>query len=409
MAAPIDARAAAGRGWIPELTSLRAVAAFAVCVTHAAFWTGGYTDDLAGRLAGRMEIGVTVFFVLSGFLLFRPWVAALAGAGGAPGAAPSARRYARHRVRRILPGYWITVLAVYLLDLRPIDVGGPHPGGAAWIDAAETGAPMAAGGWAGLLRTLTFTQSAQAGWFHAGLTQMWSMVVEVGFYLVLPLVGWAIWRLLGGRWRPVALAGCLVAFGLIGPAWAVAAHRVEALPFIARLWPMGYFDWFAGGMALAVARRAGLRAPAHLAWPLAAAALAVAATPVAGPATLVPDGLGQALAKNLVYLVFAVALIAPAALGPAAGAPAAPGLGWLRHPAPHWLGEISYEFFLVHLVVLEHVMPMLGYGAFQGSFAGALIVTTAISVPLAWGLRRVTDLITAHRGPASPWAAPLGG
>ena len=56
-------------------------------------------------------LGPIVFFAISGFLLYRPWVAARAA--GAP--APAAGRYARRRALRILPAYWValTVLAVF--------------------------------------------------------------------------------------------------------------------------------------------------------------------------------------------------------------------------------------------------------------------------------------------------------
>ncbi len=62
-----------------------------VLVTGAAGFTG--------LALSRAEIGVPIFFVLSGLLLFGPWVNACAA--GAP--APSVRRYAWHRVRRIMP------------------------------------------------------------------------------------------------------------------------------------------------------------------------------------------------------------------------------------------------------------------------------------------------------------------
>lgn len=410
MTASTTGRRADGR--IPELTSIRAFAAFAVCVTHAAFWTGGYTDDWPGRIAGRMEIGVTVFFVLSGFLLFRPWVDALApegGAGcGAGGGAvpPSLARYARHRVRRVLPGYWIAVSLVYLLDIWPPPISPDAPGGASRIASDAAGVPITAAGWEGFLRSMLFLQSAEAGWFHAGLSHMWSMVVEVGFYVALPLVGWIAWTACRGVFRPGILLACVVVFGLCGPAWTVATHHVEALPQMARLWPVGYFDWFAGGMLLAVLRRMGVRVGALHAWPVALAAFIVATTPVAGPATLVPDALDEALGKNILYLIVGVAALAPVALAPA-GAPA-PGTGWLRHPALVWLGEISYEFFLLHVLVLELAMPLMGYGLFQGGAVAACIVTTVLTVPAAWALRRVTDVLVRQPGPASPWRGREG-
>lgn len=93
----------------PALTGLRAIAALAVVGTHAAFATGVLTHGYLGALTARLDIGVAVFFVLSGYLLFRPWVRA--AADGIP--APSVRRYGRHRVRRILPAYVITVIAAF--------------------------------------------------------------------------------------------------------------------------------------------------------------------------------------------------------------------------------------------------------------------------------------------------------
>ena len=87
-------------------------------LTHAAYTTGKYTHGYVGLVYSRMEIGVPIFFVLSGFLLFGPWVKA-AASGGEP---PSVRRYAWHRVRRIMPAYIVTVLVAYAalpLSRRP--------------------------------------------------------------------------------------------------------------------------------------------------------------------------------------------------------------------------------------------------------------------------------------------------
>src|SRR3954469_5255373 len=92
---------------VSSLTGVRAVAATLVVATHAAYTTGKYTHGYIGLLYSRMEIGVPMFFVLSGFLLFRPWVQA--AVNGRP--APSVRRYAWHRFRRIMPPYVVTVLA----------------------------------------------------------------------------------------------------------------------------------------------------------------------------------------------------------------------------------------------------------------------------------------------------------
>ncbi|PRC52786.1 acyltransferase, partial [Mycobacterium sp. ITM-2017-0098] len=68
----------------PALTGLRAVAAILVVSTHAAFATGYLAPGYLGSISARLEIGVAIFFVLSGFLLFRPWVQGAAEGRSAP-------------------------------------------------------------------------------------------------------------------------------------------------------------------------------------------------------------------------------------------------------------------------------------------------------------------------------------
>src|SRR3954470_1351783 len=97
----------------PLMDSLRAVAALSVLAFHAAFFAGMYTSDspLRPYLAQPLA-GVTVFFVISGFLLYRPFVRARA----ADDPAPRASAYAWRRFLRIVPAYWLalTVIAVWL-------------------------------------------------------------------------------------------------------------------------------------------------------------------------------------------------------------------------------------------------------------------------------------------------------
>ena len=89
----------------PALDVLRLVGALAVLTTHVAFQTGEYfRHGVLGTLLARMDIGVAIFFVLSGFLLSRPWWAS-AESGTAP---PEVGRYALKRVLRIWPVYVVT-------------------------------------------------------------------------------------------------------------------------------------------------------------------------------------------------------------------------------------------------------------------------------------------------------------
>lgn len=122
---------------VASLTGVRAVAAILVVATHAAYTTGRYPQGYLGLIYSRMEIGVPIFFALSGFLLFRPWVQAAATGRSAP----STGRYFWHRVRRIMPAYVVTVLVAYLI--YHFRTAGPNPGHT----------------WYGLFRNLTSPRS----------------------------------------------------------------------------------------------------------------------------------------------------------------------------------------------------------------------------------------------------------
>lgn len=210
-----------------SLTGVRAVAALLVVATHAAYTTGKYTHGYVGLVYSRMEIGVPIFFVLSGFLLFRPWVKAAA----AESDWPSVRRYAWHRVRRIMPAYIVTVLVAYLI--YHFRNAGPNPGHT----------------WMGLFRNLTLTQiytdQYMYSYLHQALTQMWSLAVEAAFYVVLPALAWLLLAVLcRRRWRPWLLLGGLALLAAVTPAWLTLVHSVDWLPDGSRLWLPTYLMWF---------------------------------------------------------------------------------------------------------------------------------------------------------------------
>jgi peptidoglycan/LPS O-acetylase OafA/YrhL len=358
---------------VPALTGVRALAAILVLATHAAYTTGKYTHGYLGVVYSRLEIGVPIFFVLSGFLLFGPWVrAAVAGT-----AAPSLSRYARHRVRRIMPAYVVTVLAAYLI--YHFREAGPNPGHSV----------------NGLLRNLTLTQiytdSYLYSHLHQGLTQMWSLAVEVAFYLVLPGLAYLLLVLLcRRRWRPGLLLVGLAGLALISPAWMVLVHETEILPDGASLWLPGYLAWFIGGMMLTVLAAMGVRSYWFIAVPLATVCFFIAATPIAGEPTTSPTGLAQAVVKIAFYAVIATLVVAPLALGDRGC--------YTRLLASRpmvWLGEISYEIFLVHLIVMELAMvEILHWRVYTGSMPVLFIVTLALTIPVAWLLHRFTRVRT---------------
>ena len=354
---------------VSSLTGIRAVAALLVMLTHAAYTTGKYNHGYVGLVYSRMEIGVPIFFVLSGFLLFGPWVKA-AASGGEP---PSVRRYARHRARRIMPAYIVTVLVAYAL--YHFRTAGPNPGHT----------------WMGLFRNLSLTQVYTDNYLysypHQGLTQMWSLAVEVAFYVVLPLLAYVLLVVLcRRRWRPVLLLTGLSGLALITPAWLILVHTTDFLPDGARLWLPTYLLWFIGGMMLAVLQPMGVRAYAMVCVPLALACYFIVSTPIAGAPTTSPAELREALFKAAFYAVIATLMVAPLALGDR-GVYAK----FLASRPMVFLGEISYEIFLIHLVAMELAMvEILHFPIYTGSIGLLFVATFVVTVPAAWLLHRFT-------------------
>jgi peptidoglycan/LPS O-acetylase OafA/YrhL len=354
---------------VAALTGVRALAAILVVGTHAAYTTGKYTHGYWGLVGARMEIGVPIFFVLSGFLLFRPWVKAAATGGSGP----SVSRYARHRVRRIMPAYVITVLIAYVL--YHFREAGPNPGHS----------------WYGLLRNLTLTQIYCNGYLgkylHQGLTQMWSLAVEASFYVLLPFLAYLLLVVLcRRRWRPRLLVGTLLGLSLISPAWVVLVHIDHWFPDGARLWLPTYLAWFLGGMLLAVLQAMKVRCYAFAAIPLAIICYFIVATPIGGAPTTSPASTPEAVVKTVFYAVIATLAVAPLALE---------GYGWywqlLASRPMVWLGEISYEIFLIHLVTMEYTMVYIVRAhVYTGPMLYLFVATLVVTIPLAWVLHRFT-------------------
>ncbi|MGK2882910.1 MAG: acyltransferase family protein [Mycobacterium sp.] len=354
---------------VGSLTGVRAVAAILVVATHAAYTTGWYPREYLGLVFSRMEIGVPVFFVLSGFLLFRPWVQATI-TGAAP---PSVSRYAWRRVRRIMPAYVVTLVAAYLLyHYHQIT---PNPGHSVH----------------GFLRHLTFTQlyTDHYGftYIHQGLTQMWSLAVEASFYAVLPALAYLLLVVLCRRqWRPGLLLCWISALALISPAWIALTYSTTWLWDGSKLWLPTYLLWFLVGMALTVLQAMGIRCYAFAAIPLAVICYLIVSTPVAGDPTTSPATAMEAIIKTTFYAAIAGLMVAPLALG---------NLGWyaafMASRPMVWLGEISYEIFLIHLITMELVLTqIMQVPVYTGSMTILFFGTMAVTVPLAWLLRRLT-------------------
>jgi peptidoglycan/LPS O-acetylase OafA/YrhL len=358
-----DANSLQGPVRLPALDAVRAIGAIAVLVYHVAFNTGISLSGMWAGLLARLDVGVAVFFVLSGFLLFRPYAHALAAGQHRPGT----WRYLWRRALRIMPAYWAAVIVC--LAVLPQNQGASTE---IWV------------------RHLTLTQIYGAGELRPGLGQTWSLATEVTFYLVLPITAIVV---SGRRWRPVRMLWIVIIGGLLVTAgWVAGSFAGLVAPWPQNLWLPAYAAWFAAGIALAVIH-VGLgtsTAPrswrvldevgaAPLAcWTMAVALLAVASTPIMGPRDLSPQSNAEFAAKLVLYLAIAVLVLIPVAFAPANRVRAA----FSSAPA-RWLGAISYGIFLWHPFILDWIYRPGGRPVFSGDPLSTLVITLAGALTLA--------------------------
>jgi peptidoglycan/LPS O-acetylase OafA/YrhL len=348
----------------PALNAVRAAGALMVVLTHAAFNTGRINDGWTGAALARLDFGVTLFFVLSGFLLSRPWF--LAAALGRR--EPSTRHYLWKRALRILPLYWVVVVVALLVDPQNDDATTQD-----WVSQ------------------LTLTQLYRPDLLGSSLTQMWSLCTEVAFYVVLPLI-----CLVLTGWRPRTLrlnrvlAGAAV-ISLAGVAWQVTMAQIPGREGHYGQWLPGYLPWFMVGLAFAaVSASLAARPRAHVldrigadltgCWILAVAVFALACSPLAGPRLLLTPTGWEAGTKVVLYAIAGAFFVLPLVFGPEREGPVR---RVLCGPVPFWLGEISYGIFAIHLIVLNQVFLALDLAVFTGRFLTVAVLTIAATLVLA--------------------------
>lgn len=357
--------------------SLRAMAALAVVLIHTSFVSGAvFLSSFKGLLA-HLNVGVTVFFLVSGFLLYRPYVAA-AAQGLRP---PLWRRYARRRFLRIAPAYWValTVLAI-----------GPGLFG------------VFTGDWwvyYGLLQPYPIYHPVAAcarELLNCGIAPTWSLSIEVAFYVALPIYAVFLRRLTakaGYRarlWTDVGLLAVLAVASL--------ALRLQLLHRPALWWVYSTiaanFVWFALGMALAVvsvaldhrrAKGAARRFPANLdavAWGAAVALYCLLSLRLLPPtAASTALSRSQHVIEHLGLGAVALLVLLPAVFGQRN-----PGLlsRFLGNRLFSWLGKISYGIFLWHFPIMFYVADAGAVHWLPGNpFISLSAVTLLVTIPLA--------------------------
>ena len=283
---------------------LRGIACVLIVCLHVWMYTdANYPQpgrtDLLDRVVGEFRVSLIFFFVLSGFLLALPWAA---------GRTPDLRRYAARRFARVAPGYWLALAGSFLL------LYGTQHGRA--IELHD------------LPKFIVFIPNLFEETRNQLDPPMWSLHVEVSFYIVLPLIGYA---LLKAKRPLVTVCGTLIVAGLV---WTTAGVMRDWPPEVTWTLPT-YIGVLMSGVAAAVLAQ---RKPPRLVG--AAGVLIVLANSwwhSAGTGTLghilgdLPAGIGFAL------ILWALAYRESRVL---ASKPVV------------WLGTVSYGVYLWHMPVL---------------------------------------------------------
>lgn len=333
------------------LDGLRLFSAYGVVFTHTAFQTAHVHDTLIDRFLGRLDLAVAVFFALSGFLLWKP----RAQQAYKHTVSPISQRlrsectYYLHRFVRIVPAYLLVVLVAFAV-LPQL-----HRSSAAVI-------------WA----NLSFTQIYFPYTLVDGLTQMWSMDVEISFYIALPIIAWMTARIFRPRIR-VFLLGLTSVLSLLW--WLLPGlNHYDGVDFHSAL--PGYWCWFAMGMLIAEIYPRYLALSSRLSslftwhtrtlptYTLSALIYGIAMSPWGGAPGLFTPSIHERLVRLLCGATIAYLLIAKQVINP--GSPHS--IFSLSHPVFSSMGRWGYGIFLWHLCVLITMMSLIGVFPFQGHF-----------------------------------------
>jgi peptidoglycan/LPS O-acetylase OafA/YrhL len=334
--------------YYPALTGLRAVAALLVFITHS----NTYDNNTPLRawlksFAHQGYIGVSIFFVLSGFLIATRY------SGRVEPSWTWARRYMQNRVARIYPLY-------FLLTVLTLVVGALYPAYDYSMDWHKYSLSIKA---LVVFLNLTFLRGFFADFVWTGVSQAWSLAVEETFYVFAPLILWTVaGRPLRLVWWTVGLLGAGLA---LGQAFTPHAHALLGLfgtkTFVMDWTFFGHVFEFTSGIALAllIARQGQFRLQKRhawatyggIAWIIGGAALGATIEWKSLPISW------EQLRILMVNIVLppGVCLLLYGLLRERTS------LRWLLETkALDLLGKSSYAFYLIHLGTLSIVFTQLG-------------------------------------------------
>ena len=352
---------------------VRGVGALFVFATHVCLLADPAQTNLlnygwAAPILGHIDLALSAFFVLSGYLIARPFTRAyVAGTRR-----PRLRSYVRNRVLRVVPAfYFFTILVLLRFGLD-----GSLETGAAAPDERSTV-------WQ-VVGQFLFVQGQTGGPASIPIGPAWSIGSEVGFYVVIPFAAYGAYvvgKRLRGQYARAALALAVIAVVTVV---SIALGALDKYEFAWLTSPPAIMYGFMPGVALGIVEpliaphlRDRARLAKTIAWSAFALGLLCAIVYAASDYDPRQTPIHHALGVRALLAALSTGLLFFGLVVLQLGTGRAPSL--FANRAMLWLGARSYSFYLVHIWVLLEIDHVLGDGH---RLATRLAIMAGIGFPL---------------------------
>lgn len=342
--------------YFPQLTSVRAIGAYCVFTQHYKPFPLSLWNGWPAAFVEQMQVSLWVFYVLSGFIIFYRY-----GEDFEHWTAGHMWQYAKNRVARIYPIYYLLLLVTYLVYEFPSPT----------LAAVQ----------------MTLTQGFFPQYAATGIAQAWSLTVEESFYFTAPLLFY-----IGRRWT--LLLPCLVL-----PAIGIALDYQSGTPFAMVRTLLGAIIAFAAGGYLALRWMESKPRPRRLpfAWVTYTGAFSMAAIVV-----------GMSIANSVVSLGLHLVVLPIAIAWLFWGLISEQSLlrMFLSLRLMVLLGNCSYSFYLLHLGATAELFQAIVSERISVLFVGLVVMSILlyklVEIPANQWLRNLGRPKSKKPIPADP-------